>query len=145
MRTTLLLMATVAVAFTFTACSNCGGTAGNCDVGWDFYDECDMIEGRDRMCASDPCGAGPCGPAPCAPGVPSTSCSPCGTVAPANTAPCGTPIMLPPAAPAPEVVIEEAPAAVIEEGTPMPAPIVSGDMIPPANQPLDIDPLSTGR
>ena len=143
MRKTLLLMAVLAFALPVTACSNCGGTKGNCDVGWDFYEECDMIEGRDRMCASDPCGGpGPCGPAPCGPGVPSTSCSPCGTVAAPSAAPCGTPM----AAPAPDVVIiEEAPGAVIEEGTPMPAPIVRGDMIPPANQPLDIDPLSTGR
>ncbi len=133
MRTTLLLMAVMAVALSFTGCSNCGGVAGNCDVGWDFYDECDLIEGRDRMCATNgPCG-GPCGPAPCSPGVPSISCSP-----------CGTPVPVAPAPAAPEVIIVDVTESAVVD-TPMPAPIVSGDMLPPANQPLDIDPLSTGR
>jgi hypothetical protein len=142
MRKTLLLMAVMAVALTFTACSNCGGTEGNCDVGWDFYDECDLIEGQERMCASNgPCG-GPCGPAPCSPGVMSTTCSPCGTMAPPSAAPCGTPMSVPmaPATPAPEVIIEDVTESAVE-GTPMPAPIVSGDDM----RPLDVDPLSTSR
>ena len=142
-RSSLVLLALVAVSVTFTACSNCGGTKGNCDVGWDFYDECDLVEGRERMCATnDPCGQGPCGPAPCSPGVPSTTCNPCGTVSPVSPAPCAPPLSAP--APAP-VIIEE---SVVEDvtgtmPTPMPAPIVRGEM-PPAG-PLDIDPLTVGN
>ena len=56
MKNLVLPLALVGLAFAFGGCSNnwaCGGLSANCCQSWDFYEKCDLVEGRRAMC----CGA----------------------------------------------------------------------------------------
>ncbi len=56
MKNFVLLLALVGLAFAVGGCSSnmaCGGMSANCCQTWDFYEKCDLIEGRRAMC----CGA----------------------------------------------------------------------------------------
>ena len=72
-----LLAVLAAFCLGLAACSTGGGCGGGCDIGcpgdvsgnccvnWDFYDECDLIEGAEsagcnscQTCAPAPCAAG---------------------------------------------------------------------------------------
>lgn len=62
MRIATILVALVGMAVLVAGCSNCPDSKfANCDVGWDFYEPCDLIQGRsERCCADNPCGIDPC-------------------------------------------------------------------------------------
>jgi len=93
------------VAFGFTACntSSCGGTDGNCDQSWDFYEQCNLIEGRQERCCANDCD---CCPEPnCGTGINMEVSSPCATVPMGGMQgmPAGAVVLE-------EEIIEEAPA-----------------------------------
>ena len=62
MRIAAIFVALVGFAVLTAGCSGCPQSKySNCDVSWDFYEPCNLIEGRaERCCRSDPCGIKPC-------------------------------------------------------------------------------------
>lgn len=62
MRIATILIALVGMGFLAAGCSNCPDSKfANCNVGWDFYEPCDLIQGRgERCCEENPCGITPC-------------------------------------------------------------------------------------
>ena len=64
MRICLLLAALVGALTVLPGCGACPNSAwSNCCQSWDFYDECDLIEGRRARCCQQSCYT------PCDPGV----------------------------------------------------------------------------
>ena len=111
---TLSLLAFTALALTLlagcsTTSSQCGSLPANC-CSWDFYKQCDLIEGKTSQCID------PCGQVNCQPGVVVSRCYavPVEKATPADMPPAD----LPPAdvaAPA----SDGAPAAEVAPGAPV--------------------------
>lgn len=67
MRNLAILIAVSGVLILAAGCSGCPDSKySNCNVSWDFYEPCNLIEGRNERC----CNSNPCGIKPCAAGVP---------------------------------------------------------------------------
>ncbi len=62
MRITAIFLGLCGLALLTAGCSGCPDSKySNCDVSWDFYAPCDIIQGRnERCCQNDPCGTRPC-------------------------------------------------------------------------------------
>lgn len=62
MRIAAILIGLVGFAALAAGCSSCPSDCySNCDVSWDFYEPCNLIEGRaERCCAENPCGINEC-------------------------------------------------------------------------------------